>query len=518
MKKLLSLALALVLCLGLIPTVALAAESDFVIENGVLERYDGPGGDVVIPYNITEIGPHAFWFKDITSVIIGPNVTKIGWNAFEGCRELACVTLSEGLITIEENAFEGCKKLTSITIPYSVQTIQCGAFSSCSSLQNINFQNPDVDIGGGAFGYTPWLSAQKDEFVTIGTTLLYYQGTASEITIPNNITRIADGAFARVKDVLTQVTIPDSVTEIGPDVFSSCAQLTSISLPSSVTKIGRGAFKYSGLTSIELPPNIKEIEADTFRDCEDLTNVTIPHGVEKIGQGAFSECEKLTNVTIPTSVTEIGPDAFGELYGRYDIPTIHGAKGSKAELYARKGYEYLEGSFGGTHYKRYHPLPFVEEDLPAPTSNLPTAYVADQHVDVDGELVFFRCFALKDANGNLTNYIRVRDLAYILNGTPAQFEVGYQDIVNLTPGQAYTPTGTEMRSPNGGDQPYTKPQNQTNVGGTLVDLDAILLTDVVGGYTYYQLRDLGQALDFNVGWSADKGVFIETDKPYDPAN
>ncbi len=39
-----------------------------------------------------------------------------------------------------------------------------------------------------------------------------------------------------------------------------------------------------------------------------------------------------------------------------------------------------------------------------------------------------------------------------------------------------------------------------------------------GGYTYYQLRDLGRALGFNVGWSANKGVFLETTKPYDPSN
>jgi len=34
-----------------------------------------------------------------------------------------------------------------------------------------------------------------------------------------------------------------------------------------------------------------------------------------------------------------------------------------------------------------------------------------------------------------------------------------------------------------------------------------------GGYIYYQLRDLGKALGFNVGWSAGRGIFIETDKP-----
>ena len=33
---------------------------DFVITKGVLEEYKGPGGDVVIPAGVTEIGSSAF--------------------------------------------------------------------------------------------------------------------------------------------------------------------------------------------------------------------------------------------------------------------------------------------------------------------------------------------------------------------------------------------------------------------------------------------------------------------------
>ena len=35
-------------------------KQDFVIENGVLEKYKGPGGDVTIPEGVTEIGSSAF--------------------------------------------------------------------------------------------------------------------------------------------------------------------------------------------------------------------------------------------------------------------------------------------------------------------------------------------------------------------------------------------------------------------------------------------------------------------------
>ena len=41
-----------------------------------------------------------------------------------------------------------------------------------------------------------------------------------------------------------------------------------------------------------------------------------------------------------------------------------------------------------------------------------------------------------------------------------------------------------------------------------------LLDDNGGGYNYFKLRDLGIALGFNVSWTAERGVFVETDKPY----
>ena len=34
--------------------------NDFVIEDGVLKKYNGPGGDVVVPEGVTAIGANAF--------------------------------------------------------------------------------------------------------------------------------------------------------------------------------------------------------------------------------------------------------------------------------------------------------------------------------------------------------------------------------------------------------------------------------------------------------------------------
>lgn len=171
---------------------------------------------------------------------------------------------------------------------------------------------------------------------------------------------------------------------------------------------------------------------------------------------------------------------------------------------------YVEGEDGGSvdFTLRFHPASEV--------GNI--AYASTQNVLVDGKSVEFQCYALKDANGYPTNYIKLRDLALLLNGTPAQFEIGWDGSVTVTTGKAYTPNGSELSTPFTGDRELAEDNSVTVVNGKTVDLAAFMLTDDHGGgYTYYKLRDIGQAFGFNVGWG-NKGAFIETDKPYDPNN
>jgi hypothetical protein len=69
--------------------------SDFIIENGVLTKYVGPGGDVVVP----------------------DNVKKIGIFAMQNCATVTSVSLPESLEKIEGFAFRDCTGLVSIAIP-----------------------------------------------------------------------------------------------------------------------------------------------------------------------------------------------------------------------------------------------------------------------------------------------------------------------------------------------------------------------------------------------------------------
>lgn len=175
----------------------------------------------------------------------------------------------------------------------------------------------------------------------------------------------------------------------------------------------------------------------------------------------------------------------------------------------------IEGGVGGDVWGMASALATADAlEAYARAKGMP-ATASQQRVRIDGEDRGFRTYVLTDEAGGATTYVRLRDLASSLNETDASFAVGWDGQVTVETGKDYTPNGSEFSLPFEGDRCYEKNAALTLVDGRAVELDSITLKDDQGnGYTYYQLRDLGKALGFNVGWSAQEGIFLETDKPY----
>lgn len=100
-KRMLSLLLTLLLCFGL-AAPSLAAQTGFVIRNGVLEDYKGHDRDIIIPDNVSKIESWAFYeCISIESVTIPSSVTSIGDYAFMGCTNLKRVIFPESGPVVE---------------------------------------------------------------------------------------------------------------------------------------------------------------------------------------------------------------------------------------------------------------------------------------------------------------------------------------------------------------------------------------------------------------------------------
>lgn len=138
-----------------------------------------------IPNGVTEIGYSAFSGLDsIKAIDIPISVTKIGFGAFSGCESVEKIRVADdnenydsrdncnaiiekstnklvsgckntvipnSVTKIGENAFSGCRSLTSIVVPNSVTKILEYAFSGCINLNSAIVGNGVTEIGGSAF-------------------------------------------------------------------------------------------------------------------------------------------------------------------------------------------------------------------------------------------------------------------------------------------------------------------------------------------------------------------------------
>lgn len=196
---------------------------EFDIKDGILQYYNGTGGDVTIPDDVRIIGSNAFASSAITSVVI-----------------------PSGVVEIQSQAFWLCTSLKNVTLP-AVKEMADNAFSGCSSLEKLTYNGTLKDwcsqpglmyLAGGSIE-----SIKLSDVTDLKT--------AKTLEIPIGVTGINDYALYNCW-LLESVTISESVKYIGDCAFSGCSLLKSVTIPASVTSIGPRAFKdCQSLESVE---------------------------------------------------------------------------------------------------------------------------------------------------------------------------------------------------------------------------------------------------------------------------
>jgi hypothetical protein len=336
-----------------------------------------------------------------------------------------------------------------------------------------------------------YATAAREEFIVRNSTLRFYNGTDTDVVIPNDmgITAIGMGAFSENED-LRSVVIPDGVEMIGDYAFADCGNLKSVNLPDGLLIIGRGAFS----------------------NCYGFSSgnaLRLPKGLMSIGDGAFNYCMTLSEIYIPNSVTWIGASAFAQ--GKFPPPAIHGTLYSTAYDYVK------EYNLDPPTQGRYTTAFYVEAQPGAVKLNIDGAVCEVAAYNIDG-----------------TNFVRPRDIASLFNGSEKQFNVVFERIqideyyyktyLTLFPNTQYDFVGGELEPLHGTATISTLLRNTTDSdtghirlsdGSSLNDTVDFVLID--GNY-YACLRDIAEVIDFAVEWDEDARVIrLDTEKWYSQA-
>lgn len=353
---------------------------------------------------LTRIADQTFAYcTSLVEAVLPPALDEIGGGAFAGCDSLTEITIPETVTLIGQNAF-AATGLRKVTVPASVTEIGYCAFGYDEDLNPIDSFTIIGTTGSAAYiyctdsddeiGYTnnftfvdeanadlvneageletlefgEYLYAEKDggayilsctsisskieipaEINGLPVTCIYgaafYQNGASEIVIPDTVTRIAEIAFSGCTN-LKRINLPAELTEIGNRVFEGCTSLTSIEIPAKVETIGEEVFYgctgmeefkvasgsehfiaeegvlmdkdktiiyayplASSETYYKAPDTVKEIFISAFAGSKNLQSVDISTA-ETIGSYAFEDCAALTSVQLGEPLTSLGTCAF----------------------------------------------------------------------------------------------------------------------------------------------------------------------------------------------------------------
>lgn len=329
-RKVLSLILTVCLLAVCLPMGAVAADGDFTIQDGVLTKYNGSGGDVVIPDGVKSIDDLAFnECKTLTSVTMPDSVTSIGSFAFGECSGLTSIKLSSNLERIYRYAFYNCTSLKSIVIPSGVKSIAESTFSGCSSLASVKLPDCLTSIGDSAFWNCSALTS---------------------IQVPNGVTAISDKTFWLCTS-LALVELPDGLEKIGWEAFRECKSLIGIDLPESLTEIGSWAFsECTSLVDLTIPENVTSIGEYAFYECTSLVTAAIHGKITQISKGVFSNCKKLSVVSLPNTLQRVYDYGFGLC--ELDDVYFNGTKAEWDEVFAySKNGNFMEARLHCTDYE-----------------------------------------------------------------------------------------------------------------------------------------------------------------------
>ncbi len=282
--------------------ITASAKSEFVVENNTLISYKGNDARVIIP-----------------SEVDGEAVIFIDGLAFDTNQSIETVVIPEGVEIIKPEAFKNCYNLREVIVPESLMDICAYAFSGCFELEPVELKSEwttiDEDAYKDADRNAGIMLMTLDDYEMSGGTIVAYNGTDTELVIPDTIdgvtvTAIGKSAFQGNKTI-TSVTLPNTIKTIGEQAFYQCSGIKTLDLPDNLTSCGKNAFAYcTSLTEVTIPGTLKKTGQYMFYACTKLKTVVVEEGVEWLDDRTFSDCSALISITLPKTIEVINPYAI----------------------------------------------------------------------------------------------------------------------------------------------------------------------------------------------------------------
>ncbi|MBQ3870485.1 MAG: leucine-rich repeat protein, partial [Clostridia bacterium] len=269
------------------------------------------------------IGPYAYELSGITELSIPEGVSVIGYNAFRNCASLSKVIFNAENCECSNYSIFKDSGVSEIVFGENVTAIPAYVCCDADNLKTVVFSGEVTSVGAYAFRNSGVTAADLSNVTEIGAFAFENCKALENPNFGKELAVIGEKAYQNTN--ITEITIPESVTVIGDGAFGGCQYLTKARFNAkNCGYSGRNSmFKGSGLEEIEFGPSAEIIPAYLCYGLTSLNKVTVSgNALKEIGSRSFCNCSGLSSLSLPDSVQIVSSDAFaGSLVTMISIPS-----------------------------------------------------------------------------------------------------------------------------------------------------------------------------------------------------
>ncbi len=197
-----------------------------------------------IPDGVVIIGENSFTNKQAETVVIPDSVTTIRENAFANSA-FTSINLPDSVGILDSTAFAGCSDMLSITFGAGINLQNAALFEDMSKLQTLSVS-----------ANNPYMYSKTDVlYRRANNTIMYFAPKhTGPIELADGLETLPAGVFGVTSGIVESFVIPDSVTAIEDGAFARMS-IDSLYLGKNVPKLNADMGSPILVSSVEVSPD-----------------------------------------------------------------------------------------------------------------------------------------------------------------------------------------------------------------------------------------------------------------------
>ncbi|MBQ8911516.1 MAG: leucine-rich repeat protein [Clostridia bacterium] len=276
---------------------------------------------------------------EITAVVVGDNVTKIGVGAFAYCANLESITFGKNVTALAQDAMAYCPKLHTIFFGATITEVGQGTVWTNDALADITLTGQSRDEFLAVALVHAYNTPYESEDISWHTNCAHVPVTDAAVPPTCEGTGLTEGSHCSLcGDVFKAQTVVPSTGHIYDDASSctGCGQDEPITwtLEDGVLTVrGKGAIVPEDTETVTYPWNaqksmireivvtggITEVGARAFSNCDNLVKITFGKYVSVLDNDVVSYCPALSEIVFEETITSLGQ---GTVWGSENITSI----------------------------------------------------------------------------------------------------------------------------------------------------------------------------------------------------